>query len=91
MTGEVSIYGDVLPVGGVSAKIVGAKEAGAKKVLIPADNWQNHFSEMDIDIKPIHTVNEALEELFDVIKQQKEYKQQTEYAVGNGVLTAEKV
>lgn len=90
MTGEVSIYGDVLPVGGVSAKITGAKEAGAKKVLIPADNWQNHFLEMDIDVKPIHTVNEALEELFDVIKQQKEYKQQTEYAVGNGILTAEK-
>lgn len=31
MTGEISIYGDVLPVGGVCAKIEGAKEAGAKK------------------------------------------------------------
>lgn len=92
MTGEVSIYGDVLPVGGVSAKIAGAKEAGAKKVLIPADNWQSQFSEMDIAVKPISTVNEAIREIFDTVKEKKEKEiQQREYAVTEGILTAEKI
>jgi len=38
MTGSLSIKGEVLPVGGVSAKIEAAIEAGAKTVIIPAAN-----------------------------------------------------
>ncbi len=91
MTGEVSIYGDVLPVGGVCAKIEAAKEAGVKKVLIPADNWQNQFSEIGIEVKPIHTISEALKELFDITKEKQEEKiHKKEYTLTEGILTAEK-
>lgn len=90
MTGEISIYGDVLPVGGVCAKIEGAKEAGAKKVLIPADNWQEKYADIGIVVKPVRTVNEVLKELFDILKEQKDELPQREYVATNGILTAEK-
>lgn len=62
MTGEVSIHGKVKPVGGVVAKVEAAKHAGATKVLIPAENWQSIFEEMEgIEVIPIHTVQEAIQ------------------------------
>ena len=41
MTGSLSVKGEVLPVGGVSAKIEAAIEAGAKKVIVPAANRED--------------------------------------------------
>jgi len=41
MTGSLSVRGEVLPVGGVSAKIEAAIEAGAKKVIVPAANRED--------------------------------------------------
>ena len=38
MTGSLSVRGDVLPVGGVSAKVEAAIEAGLKKVIVPQSN-----------------------------------------------------
>jgi ATP-dependent Lon protease len=62
MTGEVSIRGRVLPVGGVVAKIEAAKQAGATRVLIPKDNWQETFRTMQgIEIIPVERVEQAIE------------------------------
>ena len=52
MTGEVSILGTVLPVGGIIPKLKAAKEAGAKRVLIPAENWQDAFEDERAQIIP---------------------------------------
>ncbi|MGI6571122.1 MAG: ATP-dependent protease LonB [Caldicoprobacterales bacterium] len=60
VTGEVSIRGDVRPVGGVPSKIEAAAQAGAERVLIPAENWQETFSKSRVQVIPIKRVEEAI-------------------------------
>ena len=61
MTGELSIRGLVRPVGGVSAKIYAAGQAGARRVLIPKENWQESYSDLAIQVIGIETMDEALQ------------------------------
>lgn len=53
MTGEVSIRGGVKPVGGITAKIEAARQAGCKRVLIPRENWQERFNSGILGIEVI--------------------------------------
>ena len=41
MTGEVSLRGRVMPVGGIKEKLIGAHRAGVKTVLLPAGNLKD--------------------------------------------------
>ena len=62
MTGEIGIHGGVRPIGGVIPKIKAAKLAGAKTVIIPAENMQPLLNEIqDITIIPVKTVEEVFE------------------------------
>ncbi|NPV90171.1 MAG: ATP-dependent protease LonB [Firmicutes bacterium] len=62
MTGEVSVRGEVKPVGGIVAKVEAARKAGVKRVLIPAENWQQGFSELKgIEVKTVERLSEVLE------------------------------
>lgn len=65
VTGEISLRGKVRPVGGLHAKIYGAKQGGIKKVFIPKDNLDNlpKYTE-DVEIVPIDHVADFLEEIF---------------------------
>lgn len=77
ITGEVSIHGKVKPVGGVVAKVEAARQAGATRVLIPAENWQSIFEQMDdIEVIPIKTVQEAID--LAVLDQDEQWEKQQE-------------
>jgi ATP-dependent Lon protease len=67
MTGEMTLSGVVLPIGGVKEKVLGAKRAGIKEVLLPADNEPNVVADLtpeilgDIKISYVRTLDEVLE------------------------------
>ncbi|WP_126427975.1 ATP-dependent protease LonB [Brevibacillus marinus] len=77
ITGEVSIHGKVKPVGGVVAKVEAARQAGATRVLIPEENWQSIFEQMEgIEVIPVKTVQEAIN--LAVLDQDEQWEEQKE-------------
>ncbi|TMV11116.1 ATP-dependent protease LonB [Paenibacillus thermoaerophilus] len=63
MTGELSIHGKVKAVGGVVAKVEAALQAGANRVLIPKENWQELFAGLEgVRVIPVDTVEEVFAE-----------------------------
>lgn len=66
MTGEVTLYGDVLPIGGLKEKMLAALRAGIKTVLIPEKNLKD-LEEIPMEIKgpleiiPVSTVDQVLD------------------------------
>jgi len=67
MTGEITLRGAILPVGGVKEKIIAAHRAGIRKILLPADN------ERDLEDIPEEIRNsidfQFLKDIGDVLKQ----------------------
>ena len=65
MTGSLSVRGQVLPVGGVTAKIEAAAEIGLKRVLIPAENMKDVLLEDKylgkIEVIPVRVLNDVLQ------------------------------
>jgi ATP-dependent Lon protease len=67
MTGEMTLSGVVLPIGGVKEKVLGAKRAGINHVLLPADNEPNAVADLppdilgDLKITYVRTLDEVLE------------------------------
>jgi len=62
MTGELSIHGYVKPIGGVNAKIRAAIKAGAKKIIIPIENWQESFeNEKEAKVISVKCIKEVIE------------------------------
>lgn len=63
MTGEISLLGEVKPIGGVNAKVMAAKKSGVKKVVIPKENWKEKFKELEgIEIVAVGTIKEVIKE-----------------------------
>lgn len=61
MTGEVSILGDIRPVGGIVPKVEAAAQAGVERVIIPRENWQEVFRDRtDIRVLPVDRIEEAV-------------------------------
>lgn len=65
MTGEVGIHGNVKPVGGVLAKVEAAFQAGALQVIIPRENWQAIFADLEgLKVIPVDRVEEVFNHVF---------------------------
>ena len=71
MTGSLDIRGNVLPIGGVNAKIKAAKEAGIKKVIIPYSNLGDVIDKCGLEIIAAKTLAEVLEHALKETKEKK--------------------
>ena len=65
MTGEVSLQGDVNPIGGLPEKLMAAQRAGVERVFIPKDNVDDlkdvaEEVKQALEITPVSTVQEVL-------------------------------
>lgn len=68
MTGEISLRGGVMPIGGLPEKLMAAQRAGIKKVLIPYDNREDLEDvadevKSDLTIVPVRTIDDVLREV----------------------------
>ena len=67
MTGEISLRGSVLPIGGLPEKLMAAVRAGVKQALIPDDNLQDLEDVPEevrsrLQITPVKTIDDVLRE-----------------------------
>ena len=63
VTGEISVQGQVKPVGGVPAKLEAARQAGIRKVFIPRDNDMEGLHELGMEVRCVSELREVLEEI----------------------------
>ena len=67
MTGEVSLRGVIMPIGGLPEKLMAAQRAGVKQVFIPEENQDDLVDvaeevKASLKIVPVHYVKEVLEQ-----------------------------
>ena len=66
MTGEITLSGKVLPIGGLKEKLIAAHKAGIKKALIPRKNYERDLDELPSEVKdaieiiPVDTIDDVL-------------------------------
>ncbi len=69
MTGEVSLHGEVLPIGGLKEKIIAAHKAGIEFVLIPKKNYERDLDDIpdevveSLEIIPVTRIEEVLDHM----------------------------
>ncbi len=67
MTGEITLSGQVLPIGGIKEKVLAAKRAGVLEVILPADNESNVKEDLNpemlqgLTLHYVKTIKEVLE------------------------------
>jgi ATP-dependent Lon protease len=71
MTGEITLRGAVLPIGGLKEKLLGAQRAGITKVLIPKDNLIDlkdvpEEVKKELTIVAVETVEDVLRETLGI-------------------------
>src|SRR5271166_4505389 len=75
MTGEITLSGNVLPVGGIKEKVLAAKRAGVRDVIMPAENKMNveedltHEQIENLTVHYVKTIDEALSVLIPIVEE----------------------
>ncbi len=92
MTGSLSVRGEALPIGGVTAKVEAAIDAGIKNIIVPKANLQDiviaEKNIKGIKIIPVETIEEVLKEVLNwhgkehILKQITKRKNQPLHATG---------
>lgn len=71
MTGEISLRGAVLPVGGIKEKVLAAHRAGIKRIILPVDN-EKDLDDVPEDVKAeiefilVETVEDVIKETIGI-------------------------
>ena len=77
MTGSLSVRGEVLPVGGVTAKVEAAIEAGIKNVIVPKSNLKDIVIQKEklnsITIIPVEKIEDVLKIALDWKGKEREF------------------
>jgi ATP-dependent Lon protease len=66
MTGEITLSGRVLPVGGIKEKVLAARRVGIREVILPRQNEKNVVEDLNDDLRRdmtihyVHSVDEVL-------------------------------
>ena len=68
MTGELTLTGKVLPIGGLKEKLIAAYKAGVTKALIPQKNYERDLEDIPSDVKEAIEII-AVSEIEDVLKE----------------------
>lgn len=68
MTGELTLSGKVLPIGGLKEKLIAAHKAKMKKVLIPRKNYQRDLDDIPSEVKKSMEIK-AVDTIEDVLKE----------------------
>lgn len=76
MTGEVSLQGKVLPIGGLPEKLMAAQRAGIKKVLIPKENEEDLRDVAEeikekLEILPVENITQVAREAMGIERQRR--------------------
>jgi len=57
MTGEVSLSGRVLPVGGIKEKVLAAHRAGVRTLILPKRNEKNLLEDVPREVRDVMTIH----------------------------------
>jgi ATP-dependent Lon protease len=59
MTGEISLSGRVLPVGGIKEKVLAAHRAGVRTIVLPRRNEKNLIEDVPAEVRQVMSVHLA--------------------------------
>jgi ATP-dependent Lon protease len=91
MTGEITLSGNVLPIGGIKEKALAAKRAGVKDIILPDDNRQNVEEDLTpeqlqgLNLHYVKTIEEVLEVALPTTRAEAKHDEEIREQVLNSV------